>query len=42
MASFTGDDRIIMACDFGTTFSGLAFTYSGNPEPADEIAVVKE
>lgn len=42
MASSGGEDRLVIGFDFGTTYSGVAFTYSGNPEPADEIAVVKK
>ncbi|KAG9958288.1 actin-like ATPase domain-containing protein, partial [Aureobasidium melanogenum] len=41
MASSGGDDRLVVGIDFGTTWSAVAFTYSGNPEPADEIAIVK-
>ncbi|THY83348.1 actin-like ATPase domain-containing protein [Aureobasidium pullulans] len=41
MASSGGEDRLVIGFDFGTTYSGVSFTYSGNPEPADEIAVVK-
>ncbi|KAG9600284.1 actin-like ATPase domain-containing protein, partial [Aureobasidium melanogenum] len=41
MASSGGDDRLVVSIDFGTTWSAVAFTYSGNPEPADEIAIVK-
>lgn len=40
--AWSGRDRIVLGVDFGTTFTGCAFTYSGNPEPADEIAVVKK
>lgn len=42
MASSGGEDRLVIGFDFGTTYSGVSFTYSGNPEPADEIAVVKK
>lgn len=42
MASSGGDDRLVVGIDFGTTWSAVAFTYSGNPEPADEIAIVKK
>ncbi|KAH0338581.1 actin-like ATPase domain-containing protein, partial [Aureobasidium melanogenum] len=41
MAS-SGGDRFVVGVDFGTTYSGVAFTYSGNIEAADEIAVVKD
>ncbi|THZ16183.1 actin-like ATPase domain-containing protein [Aureobasidium pullulans] len=34
-------ERLIVAVDFGTTFSGCAVAYSGDPESADEIQVVK-
>ncbi|KAI5270556.1 actin-like ATPase domain-containing protein [Aureobasidium subglaciale] len=36
-----GRDRLIIGVDFGTTFSGCALAYSGDPESADEIQVVK-
>lgn len=35
-------ERLIVAVDFGTTFSGCALAYSGDPESADEIQVVKK
>lgn len=35
-------DRLIIGIDFGSTSSGVAFTYSGNPEAPDEIEVVKK
>lgn len=35
------EDSLIIGVDFGTTFSGIAFTYNLNPESADEITVVK-
>ncbi|THY77779.1 hypothetical protein D6C86_07246 [Aureobasidium pullulans] len=35
-------DEIIAAFDFGTTFSGIAFTYAGSPEAASGINVLKE
>ncbi|KAI4720030.1 actin-like ATPase domain-containing protein [Aureobasidium sp. EXF-10727] len=41
MAS-SGGERILLSVDHGTTFTGCAFTYSGNPEAADEIAVIKK
>ncbi|KEQ68243.1 actin-like ATPase domain-containing protein [Aureobasidium namibiae CBS 147.97] len=33
-------DRLIVGLDFGTTFSGCAFTYGGSQETADEIEVI--
>lgn len=42
MAAAEAEDRLVIGVDFGTTFSGIAFTYSGNPESPDEIAVVKK
>ncbi|KAI4748507.1 actin-like ATPase domain-containing protein [Aureobasidium sp. EXF-12298] len=41
MAPSKGRDRLIVGIDFGTTFSGCAIAYSGDPEAADEIQVVK-
>ncbi|KAK6000862.1 hypothetical protein QM012_003587 [Aureobasidium pullulans] len=41
MASSGDDDRLVVGVDFGTTWSAVAFTYSGNPESADEVAIVK-
>ncbi|CAD0107731.1 unnamed protein product [Aureobasidium uvarum] len=41
MAPSKGRDRLIVGIDFGTTFSGCALAYSGDPESADEIQVVK-
>jgi hypothetical protein len=34
------EDRLIVGLDFGTTFSGCAFTYSGSQESADDIEVI--
>ncbi|KAI5253810.1 hypothetical protein E4T42_02780 [Aureobasidium subglaciale] len=34
-------DRLIIGVDFGTNFLGCALAYSGDPESADEIQVVK-
>lgn len=42
MAPAKGRDRLIVGIDFGTTFSGCALAYSGDPESADEIQVVKK
>ncbi|THW57027.1 actin-like ATPase domain-containing protein [Aureobasidium pullulans] len=42
MALFGRQDRFVIGIDFGTTFSGVAFTYSLHPEAADEITVVKD
>jgi hypothetical protein len=39
-ASINGDapqDKLVVAVDFGTTFSGVAFCYSGNPDDLDVI-----
>ncbi|KEQ99444.1 hypothetical protein AUEXF2481DRAFT_177213 [Aureobasidium subglaciale EXF-2481] len=36
-----GRDRLIIGVDFGTNFLGCALAYSGDPESADEIQVVK-
>ncbi|KAH0275664.1 actin-like ATPase domain-containing protein, partial [Aureobasidium melanogenum] len=41
MVPAKGRDRLIVGIDFGTTFSGCALAYSGDPESADEIQVVK-
>lgn len=34
-------DHLVVGVDFGTTFSGVAAAYSGNPEAPDEISVIK-
>ncbi|KAK3116935.1 hypothetical protein LTR53_002158 [Teratosphaeriaceae sp. CCFEE 6253] len=34
-------DTLIIAIDFGTTFSGVAAAYSGNPEAPDELNTIK-
>ncbi|KAI9671346.1 MAG: hypothetical protein M1831_004255 [Alyxoria varia] len=37
------DDRIIIGIDFGTTFTGVAFVYSGEDEPlANRIQVIQQ
>ncbi|CAD0083318.1 unnamed protein product [Aureobasidium vineae] len=41
MAPSKGRDRLVVGIDFGTTFSGCAFAYSGDPESADEIETVQ-
>ncbi|KAI5209900.1 hypothetical protein E4T39_00616 [Aureobasidium subglaciale] len=35
-------DEIVLGFDYGTTFSGIAFTYAGSPEAESEITVVKD
>ncbi|KAK5744403.1 hypothetical protein LTR17_002113 [Elasticomyces elasticus] len=34
-------DTLVVAIDFGTTFSGVAAAYSANPEAPDELNIVK-
>ncbi|KAI6790853.1 actin-like ATPase domain-containing protein [Hortaea werneckii] len=34
-------DSLVVGIDFGTTFSGVAAAYSGNPDKPDEIGVIK-
>ncbi|KAG9601333.1 hypothetical protein KCU77_g3251, partial [Aureobasidium melanogenum] len=34
-------DRLVVGLDFGTTFSGCAFAYSGSLESPDEIEVIR-
>lgn len=36
------DDRLVVAVDFGTTFSGVATVYSANPDDLDIIKASKQ